>query len=168
MLDDSISRNTKIRILQAASRLFVKYGYEGASLQKIADAVGIKKQSICAHYKNKEILAAKTIRYLSEHVINSLVPQCVGSDKKKFTKLIMSILGKKPELSAPIYLLGVDAALIKKSALDYFDNWFFLLEKVGGHHWAVRTLALMIGYLILQNALDDEKLVCLVNLIFME
>ncbi|MBJ6362684.1 TetR/AcrR family transcriptional regulator [Paenibacillus sp. GCM10012307] len=44
------------KILLAARSCFAKEGYEGASLQKIAEEVGIKKPSIYAHYKGKEDL----------------------------------------------------------------------------------------------------------------
>ncbi|ANC77436.1 hypothetical protein ABE65_011735 [Fictibacillus phosphorivorans] len=39
---------------------FALHGYQGASLAAIADEVGIKKQSIYAHFKNKEDLFIST------------------------------------------------------------------------------------------------------------
>lgn len=46
----------KRRILEAALAQFARDGYEGASLQHIAEAAGIKKPSIYAHFKGKEDL----------------------------------------------------------------------------------------------------------------
>ncbi|USB32912.1 TetR/AcrR family transcriptional regulator [Paenibacillus sp. YPG26] len=44
------------RIQEAALAQFARDGYEGASLQQIAAAAGIKKPSIYAHFKGKEDL----------------------------------------------------------------------------------------------------------------
>lgn len=55
----------KARITAAALRLFAERGFEGASLQAIADAVGIRKQSLLHYFASKEVL--------HQHVSDSLV-----------------------------------------------------------------------------------------------
>lgn len=50
-------------ILQTAVSHFAKEGYEGASLSKIAEEVGIKKPSIYAHYKGKDDLFLSALHY---------------------------------------------------------------------------------------------------------
>ncbi|OCS90488.1 TetR/AcrR family transcriptional regulator [Caryophanon latum] len=40
----------------AAMNLFATHGYEAASMQLVAEAVGIKKQSIYTHFRNKDEL----------------------------------------------------------------------------------------------------------------
>lgn len=52
------------RIKEAALSQFALEGYEGASLRKIADEVGIKKPSIYAHYKNKDDLFIHVVEYV--------------------------------------------------------------------------------------------------------
>ncbi|MFE5319971.1 TetR/AcrR family transcriptional regulator [Paenibacillus sp. NPDC056579] len=44
------------RIKQAAILKFTENGYEGTSLSEIAEEVGIKKQSVYCHFKNKDDL----------------------------------------------------------------------------------------------------------------
>ncbi|WP_211747411.1 TetR/AcrR family transcriptional regulator [Paenibacillus sp. Marseille-Q4541] len=51
-------------IKQVALTQFALEGYEGASLRKIAEEVGIKKPSIYAHYKNKEDLFLHVVRFV--------------------------------------------------------------------------------------------------------
>ena len=45
---------TKAKILKVATTLFCELGYRGASIRKIASAVGIRESAIYNHYKNKE------------------------------------------------------------------------------------------------------------------
>ena len=46
--------NTKAKILKVSTTLFSELGYKGASVRKIAAAVGIRESAIYNHYKNKE------------------------------------------------------------------------------------------------------------------
>lgn len=55
---------SSVSIKQVALTQFALEGYEGASLRKIAEEVGIKKPSIYAHYKNKEDLFLHVVRYV--------------------------------------------------------------------------------------------------------
>lgn len=47
---------TKERIVEEASRLFAKKGYEAVNVEAIAQAVGIKAPSLYKHYRNKQEL----------------------------------------------------------------------------------------------------------------
>ena len=67
---------TKEKIKQAARSVFAKKGYEGSTMNEIAEAVGINKASIYNHYKGKEDLyfavyqdAAREYEILNERVI---------------------------------------------------------------------------------------------------
>ncbi|MGE5390838.1 MAG: TetR/AcrR family transcriptional regulator [Deltaproteobacteria bacterium] len=51
-----MKKGTKERIKEAALSIFARKGYEGATMQEIAEAVGINKASIYNHYKGKEDL----------------------------------------------------------------------------------------------------------------
>ncbi|MCS1350425.1 TetR/AcrR family transcriptional regulator [Mechercharimyces sp. CAU 1602] len=49
-------------IKEVSKPLFAQHGYEGTSLSKIADGVGIKKSSIYAHFENKEALFLEVLQ----------------------------------------------------------------------------------------------------------
>lgn len=51
------------QLIPTALRHFASHGYEGASLNDIAQEVGIKKPSIYAHYSGKDDLFLKTMAY---------------------------------------------------------------------------------------------------------
>ena len=52
---------TPEQILVAATRLFAAAGYGGTSLQDVADAVGIRKQSLLYHFPSKDELRRRVL-----------------------------------------------------------------------------------------------------------
>ena len=47
----------RAEIIEAAGRIFLEYGYEGATIRKIADAVGVSSTALYMHFSDKnEIL----------------------------------------------------------------------------------------------------------------
>lgn len=51
-----MSDDVRSQALSAATRLFAAQGVGGTSLQEVADAVGIKKQSLLYHFASKDLL----------------------------------------------------------------------------------------------------------------
>lgn len=49
------------KIVRAAVELFMKKGYEGASVDEIAFAAGVSKQTVYSHFDNKETLFVMTV-----------------------------------------------------------------------------------------------------------
>ena len=75
--------STKERILEAALTLFAENGYDGTSVEQIANTVGIKAPSLYKHFKGKEdilnaLIDSAEVRY----------EEMFGSEKK---------IGKIPE-----------------------------------------------------------------------
>lgn len=52
----------KEELKKAALKFFALHGYEGTSLNQIAEEVGIKKSSIYSHYKGKDELFLEVVR----------------------------------------------------------------------------------------------------------
>jgi TetR/AcrR family transcriptional regulator len=55
-------RTGSIPLIEAALRQFAAVGFEGASLQRIADDAGLSKSSVLYHYGSKEALLDAAIR----------------------------------------------------------------------------------------------------------
>lgn len=48
--------DVRTQILREATRLFARQGFDGTSVQELADAVGIRKPSLLYHFESKEAL----------------------------------------------------------------------------------------------------------------
>lgn len=57
----------KQQILEEAVRRFAAKGYDGASIQSIADAVGVTKQSVLYHFPTKKQLHGCVVDLLLQH-----------------------------------------------------------------------------------------------------
>ncbi|MBS0589803.1 MAG: TetR/AcrR family transcriptional regulator [Proteobacteria bacterium] len=56
-------------ILDAAKTLFVKQGFEGTSMDAIANRAGVSKLTVYSHYRDKETLFAEAVRSKCESLI---------------------------------------------------------------------------------------------------
>jgi len=63
----------RAEILTHATRLFAEQGYDGTSVQEIADAVGIRKPSLLYHFKSKDELRENVIAEMLAHW-NAVLP----------------------------------------------------------------------------------------------
>lgn len=60
---DSNAKNTKEKIVEVASRLFAKFGYENASVRDISNEAGVNVASINYHFKNKQNLYKEVMNF---------------------------------------------------------------------------------------------------------
>lgn len=66
-LDGAEARDVRARILQEATRLFAEAGYDGTSVQAIADAVGIRKPSLLYWFPSKDALRRAVLDDMLSH-----------------------------------------------------------------------------------------------------
>ena len=65
--------DVRTQILTQATRLFAERGYDGTSVQEIADAVGIRKPSLLYHFRSKDELRENVIAEMLAHW-NAVLP----------------------------------------------------------------------------------------------
>ena len=71
---DDTEETSRERIHQSALRLFSRYGYDGVSLQMIADDVGLHKSSLFHHYTGKLELMREAVLAVISQVLGVLEP----------------------------------------------------------------------------------------------
>ncbi len=109
--------NVRQRILDEATRLFAENGYEGTTLQAVADAVGVRKPSLLYHYRSKEAL--------HEAVIGALL----GHWKEEIPRLLLAATDERDRLAAIVKALlrffqedVHRARLVIREVLDHPDR----------------------------------------------
>lgn len=92
-------------IKDAALKYFTIHGYEGASLSQIAEDVGVKKQSIYAHFKGKDDLFLQVLRDAKETELSSKLHYFSKVDSKNpendlygFLQLVIDLFQKNEQL----------------------------------------------------------------------
>jgi AcrR family transcriptional regulator len=86
-------QDVKARILAMATRLFGEQGFEATSIQAIAEASGIRKQSLLYHYPSKEVLHHAVIQASMLHwrdELPKLLARSSGYDR--FTASVTALL----------------------------------------------------------------------------
>ncbi|MCP4680645.1 MAG: TetR/AcrR family transcriptional regulator [Deltaproteobacteria bacterium] len=87
--------NVKKRILSEAVRLFAENGYEGTSVQAVAEAVGIKNPSLLYYFKSKEQLREAVLDDMLSHWKDEL-PRLISqstTSQDRFGSLVESVVG---------------------------------------------------------------------------
>jgi len=84
----------KTRIIREAIQLFGERGFDGTSIQSIAETVGIRKPSLLYHFKSKEELRDEAIKYLISRWVNELPRLLTNavSGYDRFSSIIMSLV----------------------------------------------------------------------------
>jgi len=116
-------------IKTAALKFFTIHGYEGASLAQIADEVGMKKQSLYAHFKGKDDLFLQVLRDAKETELSTKLEYWRSHDLQNpeqdlfgFLQLIIDLFQKNEQLK---FWLRVSffppAHLVKAIELEIID-----------------------------------------------
>lgn len=80
------------KIKAAAVKYFTIYGYEGASLAQIGEEVGMKKQSIYAHFKGKDDLFLHVLQEAKEEYLYSKIKYFRDIDAQHPEKVLYGFL----------------------------------------------------------------------------
>ena len=91
--------DTRQRIMEVAEDAFAYYGFSGASLQDIADRVGIKKASLFYYFKGKEELYAEVIQRVFKALEGILFPT-IYDESSGYGEKIESLVGSLFDLLA--------------------------------------------------------------------
>ena len=115
--------DVRAQILQEATRLFAAQGFDGTSVQAVAEAVGIRKPSLLYHFPSKEALRQSVLDHMLGHwneVLPSLLLAAAREDT--FDSVMESLIG--------FFLEDPDRArLMVREILDRPDDMRERLER---------------------------------------
>lgn len=86
-----IQKTSKKEIIQKAIEIFTENGYQGTSMQNLADACGISKANLYHHFKNKQDLMniiLEGIKQRFENEVFSLAYQEKENPKERLKKML--------------------------------------------------------------------------------
>ncbi|HWJ61667.1 MAG TPA: TetR/AcrR family transcriptional regulator [Acidimicrobiales bacterium] len=148
--------STREAIIVEARRCFAEHGYEGTSLNEIAEAVGIRRPSLLHHFPSKEAIYAEVFRIsLAEWSVR--VEDAVGRGVEGWQKVDLVIttgfrfFEENPEFVRIISRealddganLGIDLGAALRPYLQRAMGWFER-EIAAGHFRRVDTEQLLI------------------------
>ncbi len=86
--------DVRAQILDAATRLFAARGYDGASLGRIADEVGVRKASLLYHFPSKDALHRAVLDGVLAHW-NEALPRVLeaAAGEDRFDALLHEVVG---------------------------------------------------------------------------
>jgi AcrR family transcriptional regulator len=87
---DLVADAPRQRILDAALELLAEHGYEGMSLQQVADRVALHKSSLFHHFKSKEELAREVFTDVAEQLLKRIEP-ILAEDPPRFESLLLAL-----------------------------------------------------------------------------
>ncbi len=124
-------KSTKEKILEAALELISRYGYKGASVRKIAKAVGVRESAIYNHFKNKDEIFQEILKSLfSSDFSDFFEKKPIEENAKKGKKFLMeyaatvklATFDPKHEKLFKIVLLEL---MQNKEVREQFLNYFY-------------------------------------------
>lgn len=124
----------KEEILQAAILQYANHGYQGATMKRIADEVGIKPASIYFFYENKERLFVAAFQQILEnhhHAMKKVLAENIEKPVEQiFSAMLQGIVdhhtSNMAETSAYLSLVTAPVPEIKSHIQNYlinFNNW---------------------------------------------
>ncbi len=159
-----------IRILEAAGSAYREKGFSGVSVSEIMKATGLTHGPFYNHFNSKEALIAEALQHISDGTVN-LTDGFEASEQGKadFVRAylseehcngsgngcLMASLG--PEIARePTYkptftrhVTGIISRMVER---------FPWSSKARARKEALRTLAAMVGAIVLARAVDDDEL----------
>ncbi|NTJ42795.1 TetR/AcrR family transcriptional regulator [Agrobacterium larrymoorei] len=132
-----MTKVSRDKIIHAARELFREKGYAGASMQDLADEVGLRKASLYMRFPNKESLVPEVLDSTLEETFD--IPDIDRVEwRKAFEMIVLSIAKSLSERKRCVgfhlaYGIGEDTPLAKQAVKDFFqghrDRMTEVLEK---------------------------------------
>lgn len=133
-------KKTRQMIINEATMLFTKNGYNHTSVSQILKATGLAKGGFYFHFKSKEELGIEVIKSLEECWIKEILPKLQqGKDAKEKLEIMFSSPGdctSNSGIRPTILLLTLATEMIEvndkfcKMLQRIFKGWWMIIEAI--------------------------------------
>jgi TetR/AcrR family transcriptional regulator, transcriptional repressor for nem operon len=162
------AEQNRAALLEAASRLYRKHGFDGVGVAQIAREAGLTHGSLYGHFESKDHYAAEACAHAFADRLQ-LLQQAEPGDNRAlaavFSRYISEQHRDEPERGCPISALGADAARKKGPVAETMtrgiETYLSLLtehlafgeqDTAESHGRAIAMLSMMVGGMILSRA----------------
>lgn len=92
---ESPTSDVRERIIEQATRLFARRGYDGTSIQAVSEAAGITRPTLVYHFGNKEALRTEVLERLLTHWKQDLprIMESATSGGDRFQSAVYAVIG---------------------------------------------------------------------------
>jgi TetR/AcrR family transcriptional regulator, transcriptional repressor for nem operon len=158
------------RILDAAAALFRKRGFSNVSVGEVMRATGLTHGPFYNHFASKEALMAQSIEHASATSLAGLdAAAAIEGGMEKYLQAYLSADHRdSPETGCLIAALGTEIgreAGVRSAftahvaaSIDRFRKHLPWRSKKTARADAIRTLASVVGAMVLARAVDDDAL----------
>jgi AcrR family transcriptional regulator len=123
------AEQTRRRILDAAAKLFVERGYEGASIAAIADEARVSPETVYARFRNKRTLIGE----LMQHAVRGSDPRPIPeqdtpraltaeNDQREQLRLFAADIAVRLERAAPLAAVVAGAARSDPEIAELYER----------------------------------------------
>jgi AcrR family transcriptional regulator len=161
--NNSASRDTQRRLLQAAGEVFAERGFQSATMKEITDRAGASLASINYHFSDKAALYAAVIRSVEAAVVRDLPPvdDSDGPPTLQLRRFVRTLVERLLRRDAPTWeciLIGREltrptgalASFIEHVVRPMTDKLTAIVAAVTGRKPAEATVGLVVASIIAQ------------------
>lgn len=133
-----VGKQRRAQIIEAATTVFAQKGFERATMEDIADAVGINKATIYLYIDSKDALVRAIAEHLFTQEVSDLeeIADSAGSAAEKITAYYETLIAGEADVMPmmPIiyefYALGLRRDDVRRVLADFIGRSVSLLERI--------------------------------------
>jgi AcrR family transcriptional regulator len=131
-----MAKDTRARILEVASELFIDQGYDGTSLREIADRLGFTKAALYYHFQSKEQILLAVVQP-ADAMVGELMRRLEAADGVEgWAEALTWILGQMSDKLDVLRLMARNRAAVE----EIWDEFESLKEHAEWHKRIEQTV----------------------------
>jgi AcrR family transcriptional regulator len=131
-----VSDQRRSQILEAATAVFARMGFERARMDDIADEAGVSKGALYLYYKSKDAIIATLLKFFFDQALNQIRTLTAGEGS--VTAQLLTLTRQQTQemdrmvllrpVSFQFYAIAARQASVRQHMSVYFDEYRAILE----------------------------------------